>query len=119
MKTPTPDLKKKGIVYEIPCKECDKRYIGETGRTLNKRITEHKLAVKRGDTNNGIAVHAWEAQHHVDWEGAKVRDTEPNLWKRKVLEAIHIQAQENNNNLDSGLQLSHIWQPFIQPTHHS
>lgn len=38
--------------------------------TLMKRITEHKLklAVKCGDTNNGIAVRVWEAQHQVDWE---------------------------------------------------
>ena len=55
-----------------------------------KRITEHKLAVKCGDRNNSIAVHAWDTQHHVNWEGAKVRETEPNTWKRKVLEAIHI-----------------------------
>ena len=38
-----------------------------------KRMTEHKLAVGRGDTNNGTAVHAWDAQHLVDWEGAKIR----------------------------------------------
>ena len=78
-----------------------------------KRMTEHKLAVRRGDTNNGIAVHAWDAQHHVDWEGAKIRETEPHLWKRRVLEAIHIQTQRNNN-LDGGLQISHIWHPFIK-----
>ena len=83
-------------MYEIPCKDWDKRYIGETGRTLKKRITEHKLEVKRGDTSNGIAVHAWEAQHHVDWESAKVRDTESNLWKGKLLEAIHIPTLENS-----------------------
>ena len=79
VKSPTPDLKKKGVVYEIPCKDCDKCYIGETGRTLMKRMTEHKLAVRCGDTNNGIAVHAWDAQHHVDWEGAKIRETEPRI----------------------------------------
>ena len=39
-----------------------------------KRMTEHKLAVRRVDTNNGMAaVHALDAQHHVDWEGAKIR----------------------------------------------
>ena len=65
-------------MYEILCKDCDKQYIGEKGRRSKKRKTEYKLVVKRGDTNNGTAVHAWEAQHHVDWEGAKVRDTEPN-----------------------------------------
>ena len=59
--------------------------------------------------------HAWDAQHHVDWEGAKIRETEPHLWKRRVLEAIHIQTQRNNNNnLNSGLQISHIWHPFIK-----
>ena len=60
-------------------------YIGETGQTLKKRMTEHKLAMKRGDTNNSIAVHAWEAQHHVNWEGAQLKVSEPNTWKRKIL----------------------------------
>ena len=43
-----------------------------------KRMAEHKLVVKRGVTNSGIVVYAWDAQHHVNWEGAKVRETEPN-----------------------------------------
>ena len=29
-------------------------------RTLNVRLGEHKQAVRRGDPNNGIAVHAHE-----------------------------------------------------------
>ena len=29
-------------------------YIGETGRTLQKRLVEHKAAVRRGDTNNDM-----------------------------------------------------------------
>ena len=29
--------------YEIPCKDCEKLNIGETGRTLKKRVSEHKL----------------------------------------------------------------------------
>ena len=39
------DMKKKGVVYEVPCKDCPSVYIGETGRTLEKRISEHKTAV--------------------------------------------------------------------------
>ena len=46
------------------------------------------MAVKQGDTNNGIAVHAWEAQHHVNWEDAQVKESEPNTWKRKIPEAV-------------------------------
>ena len=48
---------KRGVVYEVPCKECHQTYIGETKRTLKVRLSEHKQAVKRGDTKNGIAVH--------------------------------------------------------------
>ena len=28
-------------IYKIPCKDCDKYYIGETGRSLGLRIKEH------------------------------------------------------------------------------
>ena len=28
-------------IYKIPCKNCDKYYIGETGRSLGLRINEH------------------------------------------------------------------------------
>ena len=58
VKQPRPDRKKKGVVYEVPCKDCPRVYIGETGRTLKKRISEHKTAVKNNDPKNGIAVHS-------------------------------------------------------------
>ena len=32
---------KAGVVYKIKCNECEATYIGETERTLRKRITEH------------------------------------------------------------------------------
>ena len=66
-------------------------------------MTEHQAAVRRGDTNNGIAVHAWSEGHQVDWEGAKVIAVAPNLWKRKVVEALLIQSTTPNMNLDCGL----------------
>ena len=67
VKTTTPQYRRKRVVYKVPCKEeCDKYYIGETGRTLKIRLGEHKLAVKRGDPKNGIAVHAHESNHTID-----------------------------------------------------
>ena len=32
-------------------------HIGETGRNLNKQLTEHKRATRNGDLNNNIAEH--------------------------------------------------------------
>lgn len=58
VKTSTPEENRTGIVYQIPCQDCESTYmymyIGETGRTLKKRETEHKAAVRRGDDNNGV-----------------------------------------------------------------
>ena len=46
VKQPREDKRKKGVIYEVPCKDCQCVYIGETGRTLEKRLSEHKNAVK-------------------------------------------------------------------------
>ena len=114
MKNSTPEERKWGAVYEIPCADCDLVYIGETGCSLNERIRGHKYAVKTGDMKNGIAAHAWAAQHTVDWSSARVRTTEQFLWKRKALEAIHIQREPRTSNLDYGLLLNPVWLPLIQ-----
>ena len=109
VKTKTPELMKKGVVYKIPCRECETSYIGETGRTLQKRITEHKYAVKTNNRKNGIAVHAWDMCHQPDWEAAEVMETEPHQWKGRVSEAIWIQKTPQTYNLDCGLTLSDTW----------
>ena len=93
MKHIRPDRKKKGVVYEVLCKDCPCVYIGETGRTLEKRLSKHRTSVKKNDPKNGIAVHTWENQHQVNWEAASVRQEERDYWKRRVLEALHIHQQ--------------------------
>ena len=60
-------------MYKIPCHDCEVSYIGETKRTLEKRIQEHKYAVKVCDRNNGIAVHTWDKEHRPDWEAAEIK----------------------------------------------
>ena len=113
---PQPALKRKGVVYQVPCADCDSVYIGETGRTLEKRLSEHRGAVKRNELKNGIAVHAWKTQHRVDWEAATVKQVEMNHTRRKVIEAIHIKKQKVTSNLDCGRSLSPVWQPLLCPS---
>ena len=46
---------RQGAVYKIKCCDCQASYIGETGRNLSTRLTEHKRATRNGDVNNHIA----------------------------------------------------------------
>ena len=47
-------------------------YVGETGRMLKQRMTEHKRAVKNADSNNGLAVHVAGIGHTIHWDEAEV-----------------------------------------------
>ena len=113
VKQKTPEEKRKEVVYQVPCKDCPKVYIGETKRKLKFRISEHKQAVKRGDEKNGIAVHAHTNNHSFNWEEARVHGTAREFWKRRTMEAIQIRTEPHNMNLDCGLHLSPVWYPII------
>ena len=103
------------IVYEVPCKDSRKTYVAETKRTLRVRLGEHKQGAKKGNPKNGIPVHAYEIQHKVNWNGAKVKKMEANYWKRRTFEAIKIKASSETMNLDSGLQLPTVRNPTLNP----
>lgn len=83
VKRPIPEMSKKDVVYQIPCRDCYSVYIGETGESLGKRVTEYKYAVKTG-RKNGVAEHAWDEGHAVDWKGVRVLECEQNYWKRRT-----------------------------------
>ena len=48
-KDPIPANRRKGVVYSIACAECPRTYIGQTGRSLDHRLHEHRRALKNGD----------------------------------------------------------------------
>ena len=90
---------KRGVVYRVPCKECHQTYIRETKRTLKVRLGDHKLTVMHGDPNNGITVHAYESNHMIDWDGARVkRSGMISYWQRRTTEANHIKLNEKTIN---------------------
>ena len=115
VKTKTPEEKLTGVVYESPCGQCDEVYLGETKRTLKVQLGEHRLAVKRGDQKNGIAVHVHNTQHCIDWKGSKIRRRAAGYWERRTTEAIQIRKTSHNMNLDSGLLLPMVWNPILNP----
>ena len=56
---------RQGAVYKIKCCDCQASCIGETGRNLSTRLTEHKRATRNGDVNNHIAEHHLKTKHQT------------------------------------------------------
>ena len=59
-----------GAVCKIHCSDGQATYIGETGRNLTMRLTEHKRATEKGDLSNNIAEHHLKTNHAIDWDSA-------------------------------------------------
>ena len=77
-----------GVVYNIPCGECEWSYTGETGRTLQERVVEHRRAVRSWNTNSEIANHVHDRGHGMKWDDARKVDSEHNYNRRIVKEAL-------------------------------
>ncbi len=84
--------KKTEVVYQIPCKNCSHSYVGETARKLETRVKEHRQEYEKATdskytrstrkvsetelSKSAITDHAKQCNHVIDWEGAKVIDSE-------------------------------------------
>ncbi len=82
------------VVYSIPCNGCDKVYIGETGRGINKRLYEHKGDVRRHNCSNSLVVHIDQHQHLPKWHDAKVVHKGLNKQMKNAQEAVYIRCDE-------------------------
>ena len=89
---------RQGAVYKIKCSDCQASYIGETGRNLNTRLTEHKRATKNGDANNHIAVHHQLTNHNIDWDSAQCLTYSTNYFQRLTLESWYTNLEQTPLN---------------------
>ena len=78
---------RRGAVYKIKCCDCQATYIGETGRNLNVRLTEHKRATRNGEINNHIAEHHLKTNHRIDWDSAECVTYSTDYYQRITLES--------------------------------
>ncbi|KAJ4431302.1 hypothetical protein ANN_19899 [Periplaneta americana] len=100
-------------IYKIPC-ECGEVYIGQTGRTIEDRIKEHKRNLRLYyPEKSAMAQHSIEKEHKILFDHTKVINKSSHYWDRTIKEAIEIKLERNNFNRDSGLQLSQAWTPAL------
>ncbi|KYQ51407.1 hypothetical protein ALC60_09486 [Trachymyrmex zeteki] len=90
------------VVYKMECRDCDASYVGQTGRTLKTRISEHRNHINRNtDQKSVITEHRLEHTHDFDWDSVKILDQEQILSKRLISEMIFIRKQKNGLNIQS------------------
>ena len=104
-----------GVVYSVPCGECDAVYIGETGRSLLTRQKEHQSSVRLSKPEkSALAEHAHETGHGISWNNIKIIGKESRWHQRKWLESWHIASHNDSiTNRDSGRILPSTYMPLI------
>jgi hypothetical protein len=128
------DDDKTGVVYQIPCRNCPKLYVGETGRKFGTRCKEHKIETEKmsnqkftratrkesqnTEMKSAIAEHASRENHVINWDDTKILARDDTRNTRWIRESIWIRRKDDNNHLMNGdegaFQLSHIYDPLIQ-----
>ena len=107
---------------------CDKVYIGETGRKLGTRVEEHKKDTEIVTSNkqytrsqrqsltstinkSAVTDHVATNNHVIDWKGTKIVDREQHRPTRWIRESIWIRKHEGNimNRDEGGYKLSRIY----------
>ncbi len=103
-----------GVVYQIPCGDCDETYIGHSGRPLNTRVQEHKNAVRKSSVSSGVADHTIKTGHSIDWEQVDIIDRDPLTPPRRIREAIAIRLHNPAMNRESGYELPRIYDRILK-----
>ena len=56
-----------GLIYRLPCVDCNLKYIGETGRTARTRAKEHLVDFRNCHLEKSAAAeHEWKG-HSMNW----------------------------------------------------
>ena len=117
-------------VYKVPCANCDKTYVGETGRKFGVRLQEHRTecesktkwarrshhTVSLAEINKyGLTNHANQENYKINWSKATVTDKEPDRLTRLIKEATHIHKEgaQSMDHDEGSYQLSHAYDRFL------
>ena len=118
-------------VYRIPCGNCDKTYVGETGRKFGTRLREDRTEVEsksakaftRGQhaasleerNKSALTDHVSQQNHVINWPESEILDKEPDRGTRWIKEAVYIrkEGRKSMNRDEDSYTLSHMYDRII------
>jgi hypothetical protein len=107
------------LIYEIPCSNCSKIYIGQTKQKLMKRIQQHKYDCRYESTKSKTALSEhhfqYDPKHNFDFDNTKILDYESNFQKRNISEMTQIMLKKDqtvNHRTDTN-NISHQYSNIL------
>ena len=110
LKDATPWNRISGVVYHVPCADCEQCYVGQTGNYLVDRLKQHELDVKNKREKSALSQHCLQLGHNMDFDDARVLHHKVSLRERLFFEMVGIANSANTMNLRSDVDgLSNIY----------
>ena len=102
------------VVYEVPCKNRDFVYVGQTKRDLNSRLKEHQRAIKQQKPeNSALCEHAILFDHVINWANSRILKTESNFSKRLTAESWFILSRPKAINRSDGESFPIVYRSLL------
>lgn len=97
------NLDKPGV-YEISCKQCKRKYYGQTKRSIKVRFKDHQTYVKNNEPRrSAVAAHALHEQHlPLQIENVRLLRSVTDERKLDAIESMHIHKDTSALNADKG-----------------
>ena len=90
--------KRQGAIYQIPCKDCNILYIGETKRSFETRKKEYIRDIRKAQSKpanikvntTALCNHAINLHHDIDWNNGQILEFETDYRKRRFIESFFV-----------------------------
>ena len=79
-------------IYKIPCSTYNSYYVGQTGASLETRVSQHKGYVRLGDENKAIFLRIKNTNHSVSFQQASVMKYTNIYINRNLIESAVIKV---------------------------
>ena len=116
--------------YEIPCKNCLKSYVRETGRLFGTRLSEHRIETEKLSDKtitpdlrerclllklkSAITKNVAASNHVIGWDGAKIIGLEPDKTRLKEANWIRSKGVNTMNKDEGAYNLDRIYDQIIE-----
>ena len=116
-KNEIPSNKRQGAIYQIPRKDCNMVYTGETKRSFETRKKEHIRDIRNAqskpanikDNITALCKHAFNLHHDIGLNNSQILEFKTDYRKRRFIESCFINNVPNRMNDRKSISLPSMY----------